>query len=90
MTQVKAIFKGRVQGVGFRYSTQILARRFRVSGFVRNLGDGTVELVAEGEKAEVQAFLRDIRGSHLGHHIEEILVDWANAANQFTRFEIRY
>lgn len=50
-------FKGRVQGVGFRYSTRNMAINYDVTGFVRNLPDGRVELVAEGPKSEVESFL---------------------------------
>ena len=53
-------FSGRVQGVGFRYQTLQLAKGFEVSGFVRNLPDGRVHLEAEGDKAEVEAFVAEI------------------------------
>ena len=45
----RVVFSGRVQGVGFRFTCQSLARGFDVAGYVRNLADGRVELVAEGE-----------------------------------------
>ena len=51
------MFSGRVQGVGFRSTCQSLARSFEVAGYVRNLPDGRVELVAEGENSEIDAFL---------------------------------
>lgn len=49
-------FEGRVQGVGFRYSTLQVAKGFEVAGTVKNLSDGRVELLAEGEESEVKAF----------------------------------
>ncbi len=49
-------YEGRVQGVGFRATVRDIAQRFEVSGQVRNLLDGSVELIAEGESAELQAF----------------------------------
>ncbi|MFW6337504.1 MAG: acylphosphatase [Alkalispirochaetaceae bacterium] len=55
---VKANVKGRVQGVGFRYSTQRQARRLGVNGWVRNERDGTVTVVAEGPKPAVDEMLR--------------------------------
>jgi acylphosphatase len=53
----RVVYAGRVQGVGFRYTVQGIARGFPVAGGVRNLPDGRVEVVAEGEEAEVAAFL---------------------------------
>jgi acylphosphatase len=53
----RVLYSGRVQGVGFRYTAYDLARGFPVAGYVRNLADGRVELVAEGEGADVAAFL---------------------------------
>ena len=53
-------FSGRVQGVGFRYTCQSLARDFEVAGYVRNLPDGRVELVAEGDRQEIDNFLTAI------------------------------
>lgn len=49
-------FEGRVQGVGFRYQTVSIAKGYEVSGSVRNLVDGRVHLIAEGEESEVRAF----------------------------------
>src|SRR5688572_25939207 len=55
------LYSGRVQGVGFRYTTRSIARKYQVSGFVRNLPDGRVELVAEGAAHELEAFLGEVR-----------------------------
>ena len=54
-------FSGRVQGVGFRYTCRSLARDFPVAGWVRNLPDGRVELVVEGDPAELDAFVTAIQ-----------------------------
>ncbi len=56
----RVYFSGRVQGVGFRYTCQSLARGFEVAGHVRNLADGRVELLSEGETRELSAFLQAI------------------------------
>lgn len=53
-------FSGHVQGVGFRYSVMQVARGYEVSGLVENLADGRVHLVAEGTRAEVDAFLEAV------------------------------
>ncbi len=56
----RVVFSGRVQGVGFRFTCHSLARGFPVAGYVRNLPDGRVELLAEGEDRELDAFLNAI------------------------------
>lgn len=58
--QRRVVFHGRVQGVGFRYSTQSLARSFEVGGSVKNLADGTVELVVCGSQSEIDGLLEAI------------------------------
>ncbi len=54
-------YEGRVQGVGFRMKAHRLASGFRVSGYVKNLADGRVELLVEGEDAEVSVYLEGVR-----------------------------
>ncbi len=90
MKQLKAVFHGRVQGVGFRYTTERLARHFPVTGTVRNTPHGTVELVAEGEEKVLQDFLGAIRESPLASSISDIRVDWANAEGKWKGFGIKF
>lgn len=68
----RSIYSGRVQGVGFRFSTKQIATGFDVLGWVKNLPDGTVELQVKGEADEVEEFLLEIReNSSLAHYIQE-------------------
>jgi acylphosphatase len=69
ITCKRVYYSGRVQGVGFRYTAQGLATGFAVAGYVRNLRNGEVELVAEGEPAEVDGFLGAV-GRRMEHLIE--------------------
>lgn len=65
------IFEGRVQGVGFRYTTKDIAKGFDVCGTVKNLPEGTVEMEVMGEREEVEAFLKEIaEESAMAHHIK--------------------
>ena len=74
MQTKRVIYEGRVQGVGFRYTTKDLARGYDVLGTVRNLPDGTVELIVAGEGEELGAFLRDLReDSVVAHHIKGVM-----------------
>src|SRR2546422_59448 len=86
--QMHIFFAGRVQGVGFRYTTKMLARGYEVTGVVRNLADGRVELLAEGERAELDAFRQGILDSELGGLINHNQVSWSEAKNCFRGFEI--
>jgi len=72
MTAKQIFYTGRVQGVGFRFSIKQLAKGFEITGWVRNLPDGRVELQAMGEVEEVEEFIREIQDSHLGGFIREI------------------
>ena len=72
MTAKNILYSGRVQGVGFRYSTKRIASGFDVTGWVKNLPDGRVEMLAQSFEAdELDAFLEDIQQSSLGSHIKE-------------------
>jgi acylphosphatase len=83
----RVVFEGRVQGVGFRFTARELARDFAVCGFVRNLADGTVELIAEGEPEEVSAFLAAVIG-RMSNYIERRCVTDEPIQN-FQDFNIR-
>ncbi len=85
---MQVFYSGRVQGVGFRYSVRKVANEFEVTGSVRNLADGRVELVAEGSKDELDAFRQGIRESGLDHFIQQEEVSWGEAKNDFRGFEI--
>ena len=74
--------------MGFRYTVKALVSGFEVTGTVRNLPDGRVELVAEGIKEELEAFRRAIRESELGHFMQDEKTSWAEAQNEFRGFEI--
>jgi acylphosphatase len=82
-------YKGHVQGVGFRYTTHSIARRHNVTGYVRNLPDGRVELVAEGDRGETDAFLQNVR-EQLSSYIRDERCDIGPATGEFTGFEIRH
>jgi acylphosphatase len=88
--RLRVIFLGMVQGVGFRYMTERTARRHPVTGFVRNLSDGSVEAVAEGSQEALRDFLADIRSSHLGSSIRETKTEWSQGTGEFRGFEITF
>jgi acylphosphatase len=81
-------YSGHVQGVGFRYTVKTVAAGFETTGTVRNLSDGRVELVAEGERTELDAFRRAIREAGLENLIRNEDVTWSEATGEFRGFEI--
>lgn len=89
MTARHVFYTGRVQGVGFRYSTKRIASGFDVTGWVKNLPDGRVELFAQAfDAAELESFLEDIQRSSLGSHIKNREVNVATADPNLRGFSI--
>ncbi len=82
-------FTGRVQGVGFRYTARDIAADFAVAGFVRNLDDGRVHLIAEGESAEIDAFLARL-ATRMQPNIRHVDQRMSESTGEFTAFEIRF
>ncbi|WP_372795738.1 acylphosphatase [Pontiella sp.] len=85
-----AVFSGRVQGVGFRYTVCELAASRQVTGFVKNLWDGTVELKAEGPLQELHALLQAIRASRLRRYIVKDQIQWLEAGGKYKGFGIEF
>jgi acylphosphatase len=82
-------YSGRVQGVGFRYTAREIAQQFAVAGYVENLGDGRVELVVEGETAEIDRFLAELRASMRRNIQGEQPQVWPSTG-EFSGFSIRH
>jgi acylphosphatase len=83
------VYTGNVQGVGFRYTAHNIARRFAVTGTVRNLPDGGVEIMAEGESAEIDGFLADVRDA-MSPYIRNESVSREPGTGHFESFSIRH
>ncbi|HER44118.1 MAG TPA: acylphosphatase [Candidatus Eisenbacteria bacterium] len=91
MRRIHAIVRGVVQGVGFRFFTKYLAERFGLSGFVRNRGDGTVELEAEGDEEAVSAFLEALEsGPPRAAHVSGIEVEDLPVSGDLGGFRITH
>ena len=90
MKRVHVFYAGRVQGVGFRITAEETARSLGVVGWVKNLRDGRVELVAEADQATLERFLEQIRSGPMKNFITQVEISWSNATETFDEFEIRY
>ena len=86
---VRAVVEGRVQGVGFRFWTVLYAKKFGITGWVRNCPDYSVEIFAEGEPDSLYDFLNAVQH---GHPLAHVLNCNINAASYegFNSFEVRY
>ena len=86
-TAKHVIFRGRVQGVGFRYTARQIARQYRVAGFVRNLPDGAVEMFIQGPPQEIDNCLQDLQSEFEGY-LDDTQVEPAVASACYTDFRI--
>ena len=88
--RVEVLYSGRVQGVGFRWTTREIAKGFEVAGQVKNLDDGRVELVAEGEEEELRQFLQAIQASELGDYMRHAGELWKTTTENCRGFVIAH
>ncbi len=89
-TRVRLIVRGRVQGVFFRASTCEQARRYQVCGWIRNLVDGGVEIVAEGDRRSVQELIAWCHQGPAGARVTQVKVTEEPHAAEFRTFDVRY
>lgn len=82
-------FSGHVQGVGFRYTARHVANGYPVKGFVRNLADGRVEMVAEGEPKDLDGLAAELKRKMEGF-IKRVDVSESPATGEFTGFSVRH
>jgi acylphosphatase len=82
-------FDGRVQGVGFRFTAVETARETGIYGWVKNLDDGRVEVVAEAEEESLKDFLQDI-SQRFFRYIRDTEVEWLDATGGFKEFTVKF
>ena len=88
LVRVNVHYSGRVQRVGFRYIVKSLVPGYEVLGTVKDLPDGRVEMVAEGQQVELEDFLQAIRDSGLRRNIQDEELVWGEAEDKFRGFNI--
>lgn len=87
--RLHAIVEGRVQGVGFRYFVQEVAEVLELTGWVRNRWDGSVEVMAEGERDRLEKLLGALRQGPRVSYVETVSPQWLPATGEFPRFSVR-
>lgn len=88
MERVIIILRGRVQGVFFRHSARVRAGRLEITGTAENLPDGSLRIVAEGERTKLEEIIAWARRGPPLARVDEITLTWEQPSGQFTRFRI--
>ena len=87
--RIHVYYSGYVQGIGFRYTVERVAGSLGLAGWVKNLDDGRVEAVCEGETTRLKEFLQKINGA-LKDYIKDTDLEWSAATGEFKNFNIRF
>jgi acylphosphatase len=90
IVRAHVIFGGRVQGVFFRAFTEEVARSHALTGWVRNLRDGSVEATFEGERAAVETAIEECREGPPAAVVSETRIDWGEPTGEFTGFSVKF
>ena len=88
--RAEIVVRGIVQGVNFRWYTQRRAAELDVTGYVQNMPDGSVSVIVEGDRSEIQTLLDALRIGPSAAVVESVQVDWHTPSGEFDRFEVRY
>jgi len=86
--ELSAIVKGNVQGVGFRATTKLYADQLKLTGFVRNLSEGSVEICAQGKKPQLEKLLSELKQEFSSRYIDEIIVNFRPVSQTYSDFRI--
>jgi acylphosphatase len=87
--RLHAMVEGRVQGVGFRNFVELQALSLDLTGWVRNLYSGEVEVIAEGPESALEFFLRDLESGPSHAHVQKVNAEWSKSQEEFSSFDIR-
>lgn len=90
LASLQATVRGRVHGVFFRAFVETRAEELKLTGYVRNRPDGTVEVRAEGERPKLEKLVEYLKAGPPASRVEEVVVAWAEYTGEFPRFNVRY
>jgi acylphosphatase len=90
MVQVHMFADGRVQGVNFRYNTRRYASSLGLKGWVRNLRDGRVEILAQGLQDDIQKLIKYIKGSPGLSQVAKLDIDWEEPLTRLSGFDVKF
>lgn len=89
-TRVRLLIRGRVQGVGFRWFITGIASTLGLAGWIKNLADGTVEVVFEGRREDIEAAMKHCHEGPRSAVVSGINADWSQELEGLNTFDIRY
>jgi len=89
MIRAHVYYSGMVQGVGFRFTTQRYAQALKLTGWVKNLPDGRVEILAQGDRKKIESLFKNL-DNHFGGYIKDCNVDYQPVPNEIKDFKIVY
>ncbi len=90
MIQLHIIVSGKVQGVGYRYFSQMKAVQYGVTGWAKNLADGSVEIAAVGRKDQLDPFVEELRIGNPFSKISDMKITESEVSENFNSFTIKY
>jgi acylphosphatase len=90
MNAVCILISGLVQGVGYRYFVLRAARRLGIVGYVKNLYDGDVEIMAEGESGPLNELIEEIKIGPLSSDVRDFKIEWREPSGSFDAFDVRF
>lgn len=89
LSRLHATVEGRVQGVGYRAFVEQNAYALRLKGWVRNRWDGSVEVIAEGERLELEKLLAALYRGPRAANVANVQIEWLPATGEFSQFSVR-
>ncbi|MCM3585523.1 acylphosphatase [Mesobacillus maritimus] len=90
MLQLQIVVSGRVQGVGYRYFTQMKATQLQITGWTKNRSDGKVEIIATGSKENLDLFIEEIRKGNPFSTVDQIEINQLDNIEKYQSFMIKY
>lgn len=89
LKRLEAVVSGQVQGIGYRFFARHHAEKLGLKGYAKNAPDETVEIIAEGEEAQLKKFLQLLEKGPPFSRVDNVHADWAEARKDFSGFEVR-
>lgn len=90
MNQLHILVSGNVQGVGYRYFAQMKAMTYGITGWAKNSDDGSVEIIASGQKENLDQFVKELREGNPFSEVIDIQIQQSDETNVFHSFTIKY